>query len=68
VRVLGACHDGHGDGLDDERNERSGLPHATFFQEQEVVVNPEFAHEKEGSPKEFLAFCSTLGVPSSSVL
>uniref|UniRef100_A0A0E0JFR9 Uncharacterized protein n=1 Tax=Oryza punctata TaxID=4537 RepID=A0A0E0JFR9_ORYPU len=36
----------------------AGLPHATFFQEQEVIVNPEFAHEEEG------AFCSTLSVSS----
>jgi hypothetical protein len=53
--------DGRGDCLDDKGNERSDLFYAPFLQRQVVVVDPELAHEEEGSAaQELLALCITV--------
>jgi hypothetical protein len=49
--------DGCGDGTDDIRNKRHDLLHALGEEREVVVVDPEFAHEEEGSAEEFLALC-----------
>jgi hypothetical protein len=57
--VCCSCLDGHGDGTDDVRDERSDFLHAPPPEGGVVVVDAEFADEEERSAEEILAFCVT---------